>query len=84
VVNADLDDVFSTTSLYYNQDIFSHFKLGSSLELAGILRFRGGLDTGNFVGGVGLQLGFLGLDYSYGIDPVTEAYNHYGQLKLVF
>jgi hypothetical protein len=84
VVNADLDDVFSSTSLYYNQDIFSHFKLGSSVELAGIIRLRGGLDTGNFVGGVGLQLGFLGLDYSYGIDPVTEAYNHYGQLKLVF
>ncbi len=84
VVNADLDDVFSTTSLYYSQDIFSHFKLGSSLELAGILRFRGGLDTGNFVGGIGVQLGFLGLDYSYGIDPVTESYNHYGQLKLVF
>jgi hypothetical protein len=64
VVNADLDDVFSTTSLYYNQDIFSHFKLGSSLDLAGIIRLRGGLDTGNFVGGFGLQLGFLGLDYS--------------------
>lgn len=84
VLNADLDDVFSTTSLYYGQDLFAHFKMGGSLNLAGILFLRGGLDVGNFVGGAGIQLGFLGLDYSYGIDPVTESYNHYGQLKLVF
>jgi hypothetical protein len=84
VVNADLDDVFSTTSYYYGQDLFSHFKMGSSLTLAGILQLRGGLEYSNFVGGLGIQLGFLGLDYSYGIDPVTEAYNHYAQIKLVF
>jgi len=83
-LNSDIDDVFSTTSYYTGYDYFSHFKFGAALTLAGILQLRGGYSDYNFSGGVGIQLGFIGLDYSYAMDDLSYTYNHYAQLKIVF
>ncbi len=83
ILNSDIDDVFSTTSYYTGLDLFSHFKFGTALTLAGIFQLRGGFAENNFSGGLGIQLGFLGLDYSYAVDELSDVYNHYGQLKLV-
>jgi len=52
--------------------------------LAGILQLRGGFSDNNFDGGLGVQLGFFGLDYSYAMDDLSFSYNHYAQLKFIF
>jgi len=83
-LNSDIDDVFSTTSYYTGLDFFSHMKFGAALTLAGIFQLRGGFSDNNFDGGAGVQLGFIGLDYSYAMDDLSYSYNHYGQLKIVF
>ena len=83
-LNSDIDDVFSTTSYYTGLDFFSHFKFGAALSLAGILQLRGGFSDNNFDGGLGVQLGFFGLDYSYAMDDLSFSYNHYAQLKFIF
>ncbi|HTA75905.1 MAG TPA: hypothetical protein VK791_01970 [bacterium] len=84
VLNGDMDDVFSTTSYYTGLDLFSHLKFGAALTLAGILQLRGGFGENNLSGGAGIQLGFVGLDYSYAMDELSYTYNHYAQFKLVF
>jgi hypothetical protein len=90
VLNADCEDLFSTTSLYPGMnfgpgyDFFGHMNFGGALTLAGILQLRGGFEYNNFVGGAGVQLGFLEFQGSYGIDPLTDAYNYYGQFQLLF
>lgn len=84
VLNGDVDDFFSTTSYYTGEDFFSHFKFGSALTLANFLQLRGGFSDNHFVGGAGLQLGFFGLDYSYAMEDLTDAYNHYVQIKMIF
>jgi hypothetical protein len=83
-LNSDMDDVFSTTSYYTGLDIWSHFKFGAALSLVSIFQLRGGFSDGNFDGGAGIQLGFIGLDYSYAMDDLSYSYNHYAQLKIVF
>jgi hypothetical protein len=83
-LNSDVDDVFSTTSYYTGLDVLSHFKFGAALSLASIFQLRGGFSDGNFDGGAGIQLGFIGLDYSYAMDNLSYSYNHYAQLKIVF
>ncbi len=83
-LNSDWDDVFSTTSYYSGYDLFSHFRFGSALTLAGILQLRGGFSDNNLNGGLGLMFGFIGLDYSFAVDQLSQSYNHYGLLKIVF
>jgi hypothetical protein len=83
-LNADVDDLFSTTSYYTNYDLFSHFRFGSALTLAGILQLRGGFANNNLAGGAGVMFGFLGVDYSYAMDDLSQSYNHYAQLRLAF
>jgi len=83
-LNGDLDDLFSTTSLYSGSDLLTHVKLGASLNLAGIIQLRGGFSDNNFAYGAGLQLGFIGVDGSYTMDQLSQTYNYYGQLKIVF
>jgi len=83
-LNGDFDDVFTTTSYYSGLDFLSHGKVGAAITLAGILQLRGGFADGNFSGGAGIQLGFVGFDYSYAFDDLSYSYNHYGQFKLVF
>ena len=83
-LNSDWDDVFSTTSYYTGYDLLSHFRFGSALTLAGILQLRGGFADNNLCGGAGVLFGFFGLDYSFAVDPLSQSYDHYGQLKIAF
>jgi hypothetical protein len=75
VLNADLDDLLSSTSYYSGQSFGNHVKLGLSYDLLGILIIRGGYSNGNpsFGGGVP----FLGINYAYAVDDVNQIYTHY-------
>jgi hypothetical protein len=81
VLNADVDDLFSDTSYYQGLSLGYHVKLGFSYDLLKILILRGGLSNGNVCGGAGLP--FLGLDYAYAVDDLTQVYTHFLQFKAV-
>ena len=83
-VNGEVDDLFSSSSLYLGNDDASKIKLGADYTLGGILNLRTGFGDQNFSLGAGLLLGFFGLDYSYGIDDLSQSYNHYAQMRVVF
>jgi hypothetical protein len=74
-LNADLDDLFSSTSAYAGMDLTSHGKLGAAFNLLGLLQLRGGLSNSNWSGGLGIPI--LGLNYAYAVDDLTQSYNHY-------
>ncbi len=74
-LNADLDDLFSSTSYYQGMDITSHAKLGASYNLLGVFILRGGVSNSDLSGGLGIPI--LGLDYAYAKDDLTQSYNHY-------
>ena len=80
-LNADVDDLFSSSSTYQGLDLFSHAKIGASYNL-GILQLRGGFSNNNLAGGFGIA--FLGLDYAYAVDDLTQSYNHYISFKATF
>ena len=80
-LNADMDDLLSNSSTYQGLDLFSHAKIGASYNL-GILQLRGGFSNGNLAGGFGIA--FLGLDYAYAVDDLTQSYNHYISFKATF
>ncbi len=75
ILNADLDDLFSATSYYEGMDIFSHTKLGAAFNLLGFLQLRGGVSNSNLSFGFGVP--FMGLNYAYAEDDLTQSYNHY-------
>ncbi len=81
-LNADLDDLFSNTALYEGMDITSHGKLGAAFNLVGLLQLRGGLSNSNLSGGLGIP--FLGLNYAYAVDDLTQSYNHYLSFTAAF
>lgn len=83
-VNGEVDDIFSSSSLYDGNNGASKIKLGADYTLAGFLNLRTGFGDQNFSAGLGLMAGFFGLDYSYGIDDLSQSYNHYAQMRLVF
>jgi len=83
-VNGEVDDLFSSTSLYDGNNSASKIKLGADYSLAGFFNVRAGFGDQNFSFGAGLMAGFFGLNYSYGVDDLSQAYNHYAQLSFVF
>ena len=82
ILNADLDDLFSAASYYEGMSITSHAKLGAAFNVLGFLQLRGGVSNSNLSGGFGVP--FLGLDYAYAVDDLTQSYNHYLNFKVVF
>jgi hypothetical protein len=82
ILNADIDDLFSATSYYEGLDIASHAKLGAAFNVLGFLQLRGGVSNSNF--GCGFGVPFLGLDYAYAVDDLTQSYNHYLNFQVVF
>ncbi len=82
VLNADLDDLFSSTSYYEGMSIAAHAKLGAALNVLGFLQLRGGVSNSNLSGGFGVP--FLGLDYAYAVDDLTQSYNHYLNFGVTF
>ncbi len=82
VLNMDIDDLFSNTSIYEGLDITSHVKLGAAYSLLGFLQMRGGLSNSNL--SVGFGVPFLGMDYAYAVDDLTQSYNHYLSFKADF
>jgi hypothetical protein len=83
-VNGEVDDLFTSSTLYSGNNGASRIKLGASYSLAGFFIPRVGFGDQNFSVGVGLLAGFFGLDYSYAADDISQSYNHYAQLRLVF
>ena len=79
VLNADLDDIFSDTSAYQGSDLGTHLKLGMAYDVLGIVVLRGGLSNNKLGGGLGIP--FLGLDYAYAVDNITQVYTHNLQFK---
>jgi hypothetical protein len=82
VVEGDVDDLFSGSSFYQGLDITSHLKLGMAYDLAGLLELRGGISDSNLSAGVGIP--FLGINYAYAMDDLSQSYNHYIQLSAAF
>ena len=80
-LNADLDDLFSNTSTYQGLDYFSHVKLGAAYNVLGFMQVRGGFSNNNLSAGVGVP--FLGLDYAFAVDDLSQSYNHYLQFKVI-
>jgi hypothetical protein len=80
-LNADMDDLLSNTSYYQGLDYFSHLKLGAVYNLLGFLQLRGGFSNNNLSAGVGVP--FLGLDYAYATDDLSQSYYHFLQFKVV-
>lgn len=78
VLNADIDDLFSDAS-YYPQGLGSRFKVGFSYNFLDILVLRGGVSNSDLSGGVGIP--FLGLNYAYAVDDLSQIYTHYLQFK---
>jgi hypothetical protein len=74
-LNADMDDLFSSTYAYEGMGLTSHGKLGAAFNLLGLLQLRGGLFNNNLSGGLGIPI--LGLNYAYAVDDLTQSYNHY-------
>ncbi len=83
-VNADVDDLFASTTYYTASNGFSRFKLGASYSLIKQVQLRAGFGNQALSGGLGLAFGFFGLDYSYGSDDLSQSYNHYLQTRFVF
>lgn len=83
-VNGEVDDIFTSSTLYTGNNSASRIKLGATYTLAGFFIPRLGFGNQNLSVGVGLLAGFFGLDYSYAVDDVSQAYNHYAQIRLVF
>ena len=83
-VNGEVDDIFSSSTLYDENASASRIRLGASYSALGIFNLRAGFGDQNLSGGLGLTAGFFGLDYSYGVDTLSQAYNHYVQTKFVF
>jgi hypothetical protein len=80
VINADLDDLFSNSSYDQGQSFGYHVKLGLAYKLWNLLMIRGGYSNGNPSVGGGLP--FLGVDYAYAVDDLTQVYTHNLQFKL--
>jgi hypothetical protein len=83
-VNGEVDDILSSSTLYDGNNSASRIKLGASYSLAGFFTPRLGFANQNLSLGFGVLAGFFGLDYSYAADEISQAYNHYGQISLVF
>jgi hypothetical protein len=83
-VNGEVDDLFSTSSLYDGVNGASKIKLGADYTMGGFFNVRTGFGDQNFSVGAGLMAGFFGLDYSYGADDLSQSYNHYLQTRFVF
>jgi hypothetical protein len=79
VLNIDLDDLFSDTSYYQGQSLGYHLKAGFTYDLLHILVLRAGYSNENPSVGGGLP--FLGLDYAYAVDDLTQVYTHFLQFK---
>jgi hypothetical protein len=75
VINADLDDLLSSSSYYSGQGFGNHAKLGFAYDLLGFLLLRAGFSNGNPSFGGGLP--FLGINYAYAVDDVSQIYTHY-------
>lgn len=82
VLNADIDDLFSNTAFYEGLDIASHAKLGAAFNVLGFLQLRGGVSNSNF--GCGFGVPFLGLNYAFAVDDLTQSYNHYLSFGVAF
>ena len=80
-INADMDDLLSDTSTYQGLSFLSHFDLGVGYNILGFLQVRGGFTNNNLSAGVGIP--FLGLNYAYAVDNLTQSYDHYLQFQLI-
>ncbi|HVZ80817.1 MAG TPA: conjugal transfer protein TraF [bacterium] len=83
-LNGEVDDIFSSSSLYTGDASASRIKLGATYTLGGFFNARLGFGNQNLSLGAGVLAGFFGLDYSYGADDLSQAYNHYAQMRFVF
>lgn len=79
-LNADMDDIFSNTSTYEGLAYTAHLKLGAAYNVLGFLQVRGGFSNNNLSAGLGIP--FLGIDYAYAVDDLTQDYTHYLQFKV--
>ncbi len=83
-VNGEVDDLFSASSLYTGANGASRIKLGAGYSPWKFANLRVGFGDQNFSAGLGILAGFFGLDYSYGVDDLSQSYNHYAQMRFVF
>ncbi len=83
-VNADVDDIFCATTLYSGTNGISRLKLGAGYAPLPWLQLRGGFGDQALSAGLGIVLAVFGLDYSYATDDVSQAANHYAQMRLIF
>jgi len=83
-VNLDIDDIFGDTSFYDGSHSFGRFKFGAGYKALGFLTLRAGFGNDHLAGGIGVLAGFFGLDYTYAADDLSQSFNHYAQMRLVF
>ncbi len=76
-LDADVNDLFNSTSYYVGLGFLDHVDFGFNYNLWGILQLRGGVTNGNLCGGLGLP---LGIQYAFAVDNLSQSYNHYLQL----
>jgi hypothetical protein len=79
-----VDDIFSASTLYTGSYGASRIKLGADYTLGGFFNARVGFGDQDFSAGAGIMAGFFGLNYSYGMDDLSQSYNHYAQMSFVF
>jgi hypothetical protein len=83
-VNGEVDDLLSDTSFYADPYGASRIKLGASYFPVSFLNLRAGFGDQNLSAGLGFIAGIFGFDYSYGVDDLSQSYNHYVQMRFVF
>lgn len=83
-VNGEVDDLFSSSTLYDGKNGASRIRMGAAYTLGGFFNVRAGFGDQNIGLGAGIMAGFFGLDYSYGADTLSQSMNHYAQMRFVF
>lgn len=83
-VNADIDDIFSSTSFYTGTHGAGRIKFGVGYSPIDFLQLRAGFGNEHLSAGLGVLAGFFGLDYTYGADDLSQRPNHYAQMRFVF